>query len=279
MNAVKAKRVGDAKCLLSYQSHDGKGLTRSSSGGLGADLAGLFAERGYRVFGCIYDSEKDAALTTEVDSLALDKLRGSKYIQSRSAEALATASAPGAGKIVFFGTPCQIAGLDSVLRRKGTRDEAVLVDLICHGVPSGLLWTRYLADRESEGVGEHPDVYFRWNANGWSPLKMMMMTSPSKDYSAVESEDDFYAFFNPGLCCAKSCYECPYRERSAADVRMGDYWGGRFAGDQKGVSMAIVMTDTGAKIMQELVAREPSPSSSISGNTGIANFPTTKASP
>ncbi|MFR7670483.1 MAG: Coenzyme F420 hydrogenase/dehydrogenase, beta subunit C-terminal domain [Collinsella sp.] len=153
-----------------------------------------------------------------------------------------------------FGTPCQIAGLDSVLRRKGTRDEAVLVDLICHGVPSGLLWTRYLADRESEEWGAS-DVYFRWNANGWSPLKMMMMTSPSKDYSAVESEDDFYAFFNPGLCCAKSCYECPYRERSAADVRMGDYWGGRFAGDQKGVSMAIVMTDTGAKIMQELVAR------------------------
>lgn len=255
MNVVKAKRVSDAKCLLSYQSHDSKGLTRSSSGGLGADLAGMLAERGYRVFGCIYDSENDAALTTEVDSLALDKLRGSKYIQSRSAEALATASAPSAGKIVFFGTPCQIAGLDSVLRRKGARDEAVLVDLICHGVPSGLLWTRYLADRESEGVGEHPDVYFRWKANGWSPQKMMMMISPSKDYSAVESEDDFYAFFSPGLCYAKSCYECPYRERSAADVRMGDYWGGRFAGDQKGVSMVIVMTDTGAKLMQELTSR------------------------
>lgn len=252
MSRVTARRVHDAKELRAYQSSDADGLRKSSSGALGADLASLLSESGYRVFGCVYERELDEAAIIEVASGSLDRIRGSKYLQARSAEAIAEASEPGAGKAVFFGTPCQVAGLDAVLRRRGAREGAVLVDLICHGVPTRLLWQRYLEERRRDGMDEHPDVYFRWKANGWSPIKMMMMRDSKMEYFAVEPKDNFYALFSQGHCFAKSCYECPYRERSAADIRMGDYWGGRFAGDSNGVSMAIVMTDVGAALMERL---------------------------
>lgn len=246
MSEVTARQMNSALGLFSYKSADVQALKRSSSGGFGHDASRALAETGRHVFACAYDPSSDSARHIEAGD-DLSAFQGSKYIQSRSAEGLALAAA-GEGEVAFFGTPCQIAGLDSLLRRRGLRDRAVLVDLICHGVPSALLWRRYLGDRRRDGVGEHPEVFFRWKADGWSPLKMMMMSS-SKDYSAVESKDDFYAFFSRSLCYARSCYECPYRERSAADVRMGDYWGPRFAEDGEGVSMVVALTDAGLSLV------------------------------
>lgn len=44
-----------------------------------------------------------------------------------------------------------------------------------------------------------------------------------------------------------TCYECAYRTASAADIRLGDYWGPRYKDDKNGVSMVIAMTITGEK--------------------------------
>ena len=49
-----------------------------------------------------------------------------------------------------------------------------------------------------------------------------------------------------------TCYECAYRTASAADIRLGDYWGPRYKDDKNGVSMVIAMTITGEKILEEL---------------------------
>ena len=50
----------------------------------------------------------------------------------------------------------------------------------------------------------------------------------------------------------KPCYDCPYRERSSADLRIGDYWGDRFAEDKQGVSMVIANTNRGVCIVDKL---------------------------
>lgn len=252
MATISAPSLRNALGMCSYKSADKVSLTMSSSGGLCNDLSVFLLAKDYRVFGCAYDREQDAAVVVEVDEDKVNSLKGSKYIQARSAEALAKAS-DGDGRVAFFGTPCQIAGLDALLRQKSMRDSAVLVELICRGVPTANLWRRYIEERvERDGVGRHPDVQFRWKANGWSSVKMMRVMGGARDYSAAEPKDDFYAFFGQGLCNAKSCYECPYRERSAADVRTGDYWGPRFSDDCEGVSMAVVMTERGRAIVEEL---------------------------
>ena len=48
-------------------------------------------------------------------------------------------------RVLFTGTPCQIAGLHALLR--GARPEGLLTaECLCHGVPSPGLWRRYLRE-------------------------------------------------------------------------------------------------------------------------------------
>jgi len=128
------------------------------------------------------------------------------------------------------------------------------VDLVCHGVPSAKLWDRYLCQLDERyGTGEHPAVSFRYK-DGRSTLRLMRVEGNGKCYVQNERKDDFYAFFRRGLCHMDSCYECPYRERSAADIRLGDYWL-RFTDDREAHSMVIANTDRGQDILMQLKER------------------------
>lgn len=256
MSDITALRLREAKALLSAKSTAMEHLRRSSSGGIGQALAEFGQRTGRYVCGCAYDASENMArhiviAPDELDKLAL--LQGSKYIQSVSADGIAEIAAlSGAHKTVFFGTPCQAAAVDKVLRKSGLRDNALLVDLICHGVPSYHLWDSYLAEVDRKtGVGSHPRVAFRWGACGWRPRRIRI-DGNNRIYEEQERRDDFYAFFRRGFCNMESCSECPYRERSAADIRIGDYWGPRFRQDQEGVSMVIVNTERGAQVIREL---------------------------
>lgn len=256
MRNVTAPRLEGALGLYSYKSADSVGLRSSSSGGIGADLAATSFAEGRRTFGCAYNRVSNCAEHMEAQAENINSLRGSKYLQSRSLSAISSISSDTTGYIAFFGTPCQVAGVDAILRRKTMRESAILVDLICHGVPTQNLWRRYLAEREScDHVGAHPDVSFRWKENGWSSQKMLRLEGAKGSYSGSEPKDDFYAFFDRSLCNSKSCYECPYRERSAADLRIGDYWGPKFTGDDDGVSMVVAMTDSGKALVEALECR------------------------
>lgn len=252
MRTVTAPALADMATLWSYKSADRKKLTKSASGGVGADVAELMSNKGAHVFGCVYSSQDDRARHEEVLGSDLDKLRGSKYLQSDCASALKKAAATD-GKLVFFGTPCQIAGLDALLKIRKKRNNAVLVDLICHGVPSQNLWRRYLEECQTQKhLDGHPKVWFRWKKDGWSSRKMMRLESSGKELLSAEPKDDFYAFFSNSLCNAKCCYECPYRERSAADIRIGDYWGPHFEKDREGVSMVLGLTESGRAVIEYL---------------------------
>jgi hypothetical protein len=73
------------------------------------------------------------------DTNSIEKIRNSKYAQSelgdvfqRIKEHLLTGD-----KVLFTGTPCQVAGLKSFLRKD--YENLYTIDLICHGVYSKLL--------------------------------------------------------------------------------------------------------------------------------------------
>lgn len=187
----------------------------------------------------------------EKENLSL--LQGSKYIPSITADAIKSL-VPMAKehKILFFGTPCQAAAADKLLRKKGLRDQALIVDLICHGVPSYHLWDKYLAELNCHHkVGDHPAVLFRSKEQEWRKL-LLVASGNGHTYKELEQKDDFYAFFRRGLCYMESCSDCPYRERSAADIRIGDYWGQRFSHDKQGVSMVIANSIRGNNILKEV---------------------------
>lgn len=259
---ITAQPIQDAKLLYSAKSKENSILKKSSSGGIAYVLTESLGHTGYNVCGVQYNAQKKQAehiIAKPQDSLQWHKFQGSKYIQSVSAQAIKEIVSLPEEKNLFFGTPCQVAGLDKVLRKKHCRENFLLVDLICHGVPSQLVWNKYLEQTASAyHLGEHPNVQFRDKVNGDWRRRRLLLTDSTGTHSYMKSEkrDDFYALFRRGYCYMESCFECPYREKSAADIRIGDYWGSRFESDKTGVSMVIANTKAGLLAINELNEEE-----------------------
>lgn len=249
MAKIVAPDMRDSVALYAVKSNSEQVLKKSSSGGIGHELASHILQKGYSVAGCIYDTADNSARHIWIEPEEREKLpllQGSKYIQSRTVEVMQRIGAMEDGeKVAFFGTPCQVAAVDRLLRKKNMRNSAILVDLICHGVPSYYLWEKYLRDLDKEyGTGRNPKVLFRSQKSAWWQ-RWISVVGNGCVYEKDERQDDFYAFFRRGLCDMAVCSDCPYRERSAADLRIGDYWGNCRDEDKLGISMVIANTNAG----------------------------------
>lgn len=244
----------DKHNLYMLKSLDKKTLNTSASGGAAYEIAKAFSLEGYEIVGCIYDNGKREAvhkLAKAGDLDSLDAFKGSKYLQSNTKDVFNDVY-KNANKAVIFGTPCQIAGIDLLLKSKNKREDYFLVDLICHGVPSQNLWTKYLKEGSKRyGYGKTPDVIFRDKSKGWRD-KFIKIEGDNKTYVSNEKKDLFYRFFLLRHINMEACYECKFRTSSAADIRIGDYWGPRYKDDKEGVSMVIAMTMVGENILNRL---------------------------
>ena len=117
---------------------------KSSSGGIFTLLAEKVIEEGGVVFGAKFDADWNVIhdYTETIEGLAA--FRGSKYVQSIIGDNFKTAKQflNNGRKVLFSGTPCQIAGLKKYLRKE--YDNLLTVDVVCHGVPSPMVWRDYL---------------------------------------------------------------------------------------------------------------------------------------
>lgn len=99
---------------------------KSSSGGIFTLLADLVLQEEGAVFGAAFNSqfELEHICIDNSNIHDLDKLRGSKYLQSRIGNAYIEAENKlKTGKpVLFTGTPCQIAGLRSYLNKQNRVD-------------------------------------------------------------------------------------------------------------------------------------------------------------
>ena len=78
----------------------------------------------------------------------------------------------------------------------------------------------------------------------------MGISSNGKSIIVSQKEDLFFRTFEAMNCYMDTCYECRWRASSAADIRMGDYWGPKFSTDSTGVSMVAAFTPIGRKIIE-----------------------------
>lgn len=238
--------------LFSYKDNSMQVLNTSSSGGIAYRIAALYLKKGYSVAGCMFDKSKQRArhiivLPKEKEKLKL--LQGSKYIQSDFTD-ISLALAKGNGKIVIFGTPCQIAAAKKVA---GQQEDIIYIDLICHGVPSQLLYQKYQQYlQDIYGMDKDClEVSFRYKKRGWRE-RYIYSRDLQKSHCKHQSKDPFFLMFESMECYSKPCYECRWRDFSAADIRIGDYWGPKFKNDMDGVSMVICMNKKGEDILREL---------------------------
>jgi len=71
-------------------------------------------------------------------------------------------------------------------------------------------------------------------------------------YVEHRGKDPFLKLFSIGVVNQESCFTCLFRNKSTADIRLGDYWGNRFKDNEEGVSMVIVNSSRGQEMLDAI---------------------------
>lgn len=154
-------------CIKSYAawSKDEKVRRKSSSGGVGFEVGCTLIADGYKVCGVRYSPDANRAehyIATTVEELIPSM--GSKYIQSYTVDGFRAVNRK--GKYLVTGTPCQIDSFRRYIQKFRCEDNFILMDFFCHGVPSMLLWNKYIKEVEKI-TGKVTYVSWRNKFTGW----------------------------------------------------------------------------------------------------------------
>ena len=241
------------RCMNSYGawSKDESVRSKCSSGGVGFELGRTLISYGYKFCGVRYNTELNRAehyvASTEEE---LMPSIGSKYIQSYTVDGFKEIDRK--QKYLVTGTPCQIDSFRRYIQKFKKEDNFVLMDFFCHGVPSKLMWDKYVKWAEAK-VGRLTYVSWRNKFTGWNDSYAMSMEGEKSHLDSRLSQGDmFYRLFLSDACLGKACYDkCRFKyDKSSADIRIGDAWGGHYKEDEKGVSVAVAFTEKGNELLQ-----------------------------
>lgn len=229
-------------------------LATSQTAGATMAFIDAFLEEPGIVYGATYDSAFRVihhAVKTKADARLF---QGSKYVQSdiRGIFPQIKDYLQKGSRVLFFGTPCQVAGLKSYIPNK-LHVNLFTVDLICHGVPSPALWQSYLEYLEGKSQSNLTAVNFRDKRFGWHKCYETFKFSNGTEVTRRSFDHLFFI----DICSRLSCEKCPYTNLSrVGDLTVGDFWGWENNHshwcDDKGVNLCLVNSDKGATLFGKL---------------------------
>lgn len=249
---------------------------KSSSGGAFSVLARKVIDEGGIVFGACMDENlqvRHIGIEKESDIILL---QGSKYVQSYLGNIYKQVKEHlrNGRKVLFTGTPCQVGGLLTFLKKK--YENLLTCDLVCHGVPSQESFDIYI---DKIGIRDKSKCFnFRYT-KGWgmqlsrqtNRKSRLRVLSPRKAY--------YYRAFEKGYMFSEACYSCAYaRPERVADFTLADFWGIGKAEPflhpvNKGISMMLVNSDEANKLISgcyNLFFEERTLNEAIQGNHNLS---------
>ena len=229
----------------------------SSSGGVFTLIANHILDDNGVVFGVKFDEHFNAVNGYIESKEELYKFRGSKYVQSSMSDCykIAKAKLDEGRKVLFTGTPCQIEGLNSFLRKR--YENLYTQDIICHGVPSPLIWKKYLSKKSNIEGSKITNVNFRNKSISWQNFSMKIEYENGKVYDVSHSKDLYMKAFISDLILRDSCYNCNFKKMNRiSDFTLADFWGIRkiFPNIEckEGMSLLILNSENSKKIFEEI---------------------------
>ncbi len=242
----------EPKKVLAAVNKDEQVRLRSSSGGVFYLLAEEFIREGGVVFGARFDENWQVVMDYAETLEGVQAFMGSKYVQARTGKAFIDAKQflQDGRKVLFSGTPCQIAGLRHFLRKE--YDNLLTVDIVCHGTPSPEVWGRYL-DEVLRECGKVKELAFRNKAQGWRKFSFKLAYSEEDETLLVQSpagKNPYMKAFLKDLILRPACYGCKFKSgRSHSDITLADFWGiwnvNPQMDDDKGASMVFINSEKG----------------------------------
>lgn len=229
----------------------------SSSGGVFSALANYVLTNGGLVCAAVYDEGQSVNHILIDCSDELGAMRGAKYAQSRSEICFPRIEKELQGNryVLFVGTPCQTAGLSRYLGEP--YEKLILVDMICHGVPSPKVWETYLRERQMLDApkSEIQNINLRSKETGWSQYSysVKIQYRNGMEYKMTQGQDWFMRGFVQNLYLRPSCSQCSFKgiER-CSDLTLGDCWGiwdiAPEFDDNQGTSLLLIHSRTGQQL-------------------------------
>lgn len=241
---------------------------RSASGGLFFEMAKKILSESGCVAGAAY--QDDWTVTTEIisDKKDLHRLQGSKYVKSYNRDAFSKIKRhiQSGQKVLFGGTPCQIAALYSYLGKSlRNSDQLITADLVCHGCPPGQIFQDYIASLERKKTAKITSFQFRSQKYGDKLVGRIGLNRNGKQRweDLFSKESSYFSLFLDGYTYLDSCYQCPFacKER-ISDFTISDFWGWKVESrqalldkgvkEENGVSAILIHTEKGRAFFDDL---------------------------
>ena len=232
-------------------------VAKSQSGAAFVVLSDYVLSKGGVVYGVGYEDNFRVVHKRATTKDARDEFRGSKYVQSDLSGILPQIKQDlKDGLLVMFsGTPCQVASVASFVGNGRLRDNLLLMDIVCHGVPGPYVWRDYLKFLENKEKKKITKVNFRDKGiKGWRSH----IESFTFDYTYTYTYTYTYLFYSH-INLRYSCAKCPFTNlRRVSDITVSDFWGventiaSELGKDNKGCSLFLVNTKKGAAWFDEV---------------------------
>lgn len=202
-----------------------------ASGGIGTVMAEYVINKLNGItYGSRYDDNLTPIMTSANTVEQLERFKGSRYVQSIVSNTTykeVLTNLKSGKKVLFIGTPCQIAGLKAYV--KNDYENLITVDLICHGCAPTEYFNKevkYICQRNKlSGI---TDIRFRGNDNYNYCFSFWKNNCENNHYEYMEraSESYYLSGFLLGVTLRENCYSCSYaRPERISDITIGDFIG------------------------------------------------------
>ena len=244
------------KCYAAI-SKDLKETSNSASGGIAYELSKQILLDSGVVYGVIMDDTLTTKHTRIDNIIDLKKTQGSKYAQSFIGDIFRKVKEDlkNKRKVLFIGSPCQVAGLRKYLNHD--YENLLTVDLVCHGnVPN-----EYIKEYSLKINKNINKVVFREKRD-----YCLKLYQDDKLVKKNKNDKYLYAFLKD-ISLKESCHHCFYAKKDrVGDITLGDFWAIK---EKLPYSIVMVNTIKGEKYIYSLdnvILKEKDAQKSIIGN-------------
>jgi coenzyme F420-reducing hydrogenase beta subunit len=200
-------------------------LRSSSSGGAFTYITDFVFEHSGVVYGAIYDENLMVIHKRASNREECKAFMGSKYSQSNLVGIFKSVKDDlRAGLMVLFsGTPCQVDGLKKYLIKP--YENLITVDIICHSIPSPLIFREYLKSIEEKYKSKVTNIFMKDKTYGWGAVCVKYVFDSIPSVINPKGLASWVNIFESGYITRECCFDCQYANLDRpSDFTIGDFW-------------------------------------------------------
>lgn len=153
--------------------------------------------------------------------------------------------------VLFIGLPCVAAALNKFLGDK-SKNNLIIIELICHGPMSGEIHKAYLKSLEKKFDSSISYFNIRYKRENWLEPYILVKFKNGRTLEKKYRNSKYSYIFS--IAGNNRCYDCKFKgDNSTGDIMIGDFWGATDDDDfynVNGTSVVIVKSDKGLVFLE-----------------------------